>query len=112
MIANRYGRHLRLAILFLSLFVLARAQLPPPHSTADVVYGQGGSFTSNSINNGGISANSLNNPLGAVLDRGGNLYVADYDNSRVLYYPAGKTTATRVYGQGGNFTTNTPNNGG
>jgi len=29
----------------------------------------------------------------------GNLYVADTGNSRVLYYPAGSTTATRVYGQ-------------
>ena len=36
--------------------------------------------------------------------RGGNLYVADYVNSRVLFYPAGSTTATQVYGQGGSFT--------
>jgi sugar lactone lactonase YvrE len=46
------------------------------------------------------------------LDGSGNLYVADYSNNRVLYYPAGSTTATRVYGQSGSFTTNTGNKGG
>jgi hypothetical protein len=76
------------------------------------VYGQGGSFTTAIANNGGISADSLYEPWGPALDGNGNLYVADYGNSRVLYYPAGSTTATRVYGQGGDFTTNTANNGG
>ena len=33
-------------------------------------------------------------------------------NSRVLFYPSGSTTATRVYGQGGSFTTGTANKGG
>ncbi len=46
-----------------------------------------------------------------ALDSSGNLYIADATNNRVLYYPAGITTATRVYGQPG-FTTNTGNNGG
>ena len=154
--------------------VLAQAVFPPPPpppTTADVVYGQLGSFTTNTTNkgglsanslhdpdrlavdssgnlyvsdqqnsgccttppaapprpgstgrwaasppaagtNGGISANSLNGPYGIALDSNGNLYVADYGNNRVLYYPAGSTTATRVYGQGGSFTTNTTNNGG
>src|SRR5664280_632792 len=63
-------------------------------------------------NKGGISANSLAYPFGVALDSSGNLYVADYPNSRVLFYPSGSTTATRVYGQGGSFTTNNPNNGG
>ena len=133
--------------------------------TAGVVYGQGGSFTSVLENNGGVSANSLylrsnvavdgngnlyvadggnnrvlyypagsttanaglraerqlhqqhreqrravsanslNNPYGVAVDSSGNLYVADSNNNRVLFYPAGSTTATRVYGQGGSFTT-------
>jgi len=47
-----------------------------------------------------------------TVDGGGNLYVADYSNNRLLYYPAGSTTATRVYGQGGSFITNTANSGG
>src|SRR5262249_13254245 len=41
-----------------------------------------------------------------------NLYVADQLNNRVLFYPAGSTIATRVWGQGGSFTSNTANLGG
>ena len=84
----------------------------PPDTTADVVYGQLGSFTTNTANKGGISADSLNTPQGVVVDSSGNLYVADADDNRVLFYPAGSTTATRVYGQLGSFTTNTANKGG
>ena len=47
------------------------------------------------------------NRLGVAVDSSGNLYVADYANNRVLFYPSGSTTATRVYGQGGSFTTST-----
>ncbi len=50
--------------------------------------------------------------MGIALDSSGNLYVADEYNNRVLFYPAGSTTATRVYGQSGSFTSNTANNGG
>ncbi len=81
-------------------------------TTATRVYGQGGSFSANTANNGGISADSLSFPGGMSLDAGGGLYVADQGNNRVLYYPAGSTTATRVYGQGGSFTSGTANNGG
>ena len=83
--------------------VLAQAALPPPPpppTTADVVYGQMGSFTTNTNNNGGRSANSAADPAGAAVDSSGNLYVGDTGNNRVLFYPAGTTTATRVYGQG------------
>jgi predicted Zn-dependent protease with MMP-like domain len=81
-------------------------------TTATRVYGQGGSFTSNTQNNGGVSASSLASPWGLALDGTGNLYVTDYQNNRVLFYPAGSTTATQVYGQGGSFTSNAVNNGG
>jgi sugar lactone lactonase YvrE len=84
----------------------------PSDTTADVVYGQLGSFTTNICNNGGVSADSLCFPDGAAVDSSGNLYVADDLNHRVLFYPAGSTTATRVYGQSGSFTTNTCNQGG
>ena len=85
---------------------------PSGSTTATRVYGQAGSFTTGTANNGGISANSLHGPTGLALDSSGNLYVADDSNHRVLYYPAGTTTATRVYGQAGSFTSNTSNNGG
>ena len=85
---------------------------PAGSTTAEAVYGQGGSFTSTTANNGGVSANSLNTPSGLAADSSGNLYVSDTASNRVLYYPAGSTTATAVYGQGGSLTSNTNNNGG
>ena len=86
---------------------------PYGSSTATRVYGQGGSFTSAAYwFTNGISANSLKDPAGLALDSGGNLYVVDQQCNRVLYFPAGTTTATRVYGQGGSFATCTANNGG
>ncbi len=80
----------------------------PPDSIADVVYGQSGDFTSN----GTVNAKSLYYPYRGAVDSSGNLYVSEFGNNRVLYYLAGSTTATRVYGQGGVFNTNTLNKGG
>src|SRR5438128_2487525 len=68
---------------------------------ADRVFGQGGIFTSNTCNLGGISASSLCDPTG-VVDAAGNLYVADSVNGRVLEYDSPLTTDTvadRVFGQ-------------
>lgn len=83
---------------------------PSGSTTATRVYGQP-NMTSNAVNNGGVSANSLNGPRGVVADSSGNVYVADWANNRVLYYPSGSTTATRVYGQP-DMTSTTSNNGG
>lgn len=80
-------------------------------TTATRVYGQNGSFSSSLANNGGISANSLNYPTGVTTDATG-VYIADNGNSRVLYYPGTSTTATRVYGQLGGFSSGSQNNGG
>jgi hypothetical protein len=80
-------------------------------TAATRVYGQLGSLTSNTVNNGGLSANSLNSPAGVFVDTGG-VYIADQSNNRVLHYPNTATTADRVYGQLGIFTTATANNGG
>ena len=85
---------------------------PAGSTTATRVYGQSGSLTAGAQNNGGVSANSLSDPVEIALDSSGNLYVADYGNSRVMFYPAGSTSATQVYGQGGSFTSNIVNNGG
>ena len=54
-------------------------------------------------------------PTAVALDASSNLYVADEGNSRVLEYdtPLTKdTTADTVFGQGGDFTLSTRNNGG
>jgi hypothetical protein len=106
-------------LLFLSalalMTVLPGAVGTPPDGTADVVYGQLGSFTSAILNSGGVSggptAESLWVPGGVALDRDGDLYVADTANNRVLFLPAGATVATRVYSQNGSFTTNVANFG-
>jgi len=85
---------------------------PPTTSaatTAICVYGQGGSFTANRDNNGGVSALSLSNPSALALDAQGGLYVADQYNNRVLHYPKGSITADQVYGQSGSFTTSAGN---
>ncbi|WP_411823152.1 NHL repeat-containing protein [Leptospira sp. 'Mane'] len=77
---------------------------PGTSTTATRVYGQNGSFATDLPNNGGVSANSLSEPRGIDVDLDG-VYIADIANNRVLFYPGTSTTATRVYGQNGNFTT-------
>lgn len=77
---------------------------PGTSLTATRVYGQGGSFTNGNPNQGGRSADSLHEPRGIWVDADG-LYVAEVQNHRVLFYPGTSTTATRVYGQNGDFAT-------
>jgi sugar lactone lactonase YvrE len=82
-------------------------------TTADGVFGQP-NFTSNTPNNGGISASSLDHPESIALDSAGNLFVADNYNTRVLGYAAplaNDTTADLVFGQAG-FTSRIPNHNG
>ena len=79
------------------------------------VFGQGGSFATNSCNKGGVSASSLCFPTEVAVDSGGNLYAVDSGNNRMLGYNAPltiDTTADQVFGQGGSFLSNTCNNGG
>lgn len=75
---------------------------PPGSTTATRVYGQT-SFTSIVTN---ITDVNFSGPFGITLDANGGLFVVDTNNNRVLYFPAGSTTATRVYGQP-NFITGT-----
>lgn len=78
-------------------------------TTASRVYGQP-NYTSNTQNNGGISATSLSVPHAVAIAYDG-IYIADRGNHRVLFYPGTSTTATRVYGQA-NFTSGSANRGG
>lgn len=84
---------------------------PSGSTTASKVYGQNGSFSCGLSNNdgscssGGASASNLNNPQGLALDTNGNLFVADFSNNRVLFFPEATTqNATRIYGHNKNFT--------
>ena len=90
-------------------FTACLGAFPCVGGPANLVLGQGLSFTSNTANEGGVSAGSLNTPLQVALDGPGNLYVADSENNRVLEYNLPLTTgapATLVFGQGGSFTSN------
>lgn len=83
------------------------------NAPADVVLGQP-DFVSNTVNNGGLSASSLNYP-GGVFSDGTKLYVADFGNHRVLIWNTFPTTnnapADVVLGQP-NMTSAVANNGG
>jgi sugar lactone lactonase YvrE len=90
---------------------------------ANRVFGQLGSFITNSANAGGsVSKDTLKLPSGVAVDKNNNLYVVDFGNNRVLEYNTPRTTtivtgsgdssADEVWGQGNNFTNSTCNNGG
>lgn len=87
---------------------------PMKSAKAFRVLGQHGDFASAECNSGGISANSLCGPINLALDRGGNLFVAENRNNRVLEFDSPMltdATAERVYGQK-NFASSTANEGG
>ena len=69
---------------------------------ADVVFGQAGSFITNTANEGGLSADSLDSPQGVAIDASGNLFVADGNNNRALVFFS-PIPMTAVKGTPGNF---------
>jgi sugar lactone lactonase YvrE len=88
---------------------------PLTNQTANFVFGQQGSFTSNIVNNGGISASSMYIPTGITVDSGGNVYISETGNERVLEFNnpfATDTIADQVFGHGGSFTASTNNSVG
>jgi sugar lactone lactonase YvrE len=97
-------------------FVACGNSFPCVGGPASLVFGQGGSFSSRGCDSdaGGVSstADDLCDPSGVALDGSGNLYVADSGNERVLKYNSPlttDTTADTVFGQGGDFTSNSCN---
>src|SRR5262249_24834087 len=72
-------------------------------------------FTVNAANqNGPASRTTLSGPVAVAVDSNNNLYIADYNNHRVLFYITPLTTdvsADQVWGQGGSFTLNGCNRG-
>ena len=73
-------------------------------TTADVVFGQAGSFTAN---NNATTASALTQPVSVVTDTAGDVFIADFRNNRILEFnaPVGATpTANLVFGQAGSFT--------
>ncbi len=84
-------------------------------TTADLAFGQP-DVNSGAANRGGNpAANTLNRPETCCFDANGNMYVADNQNNRVLLFLAPLTpdmSASRVFGQLGDFTTDDPNKGG
>ena len=75
---------------------------PANNTTANTVFGQS-SFTNNGAGGG---TTGLTEPRQVAVDPSGNLYVADWGNSRVLEYKApatSNTTPNRVFGQADDF---------
>lgn len=81
-----------------------------PPIVADTVIGQQ-DFVSGSANQGAtVSASGLSTPSGLAFDAQGNLYVADYNNTRVVRFsaplgPSGQNTAAAAVWGEPNFTT-------
>ncbi|HLD92367.1 MAG TPA: Ig-like domain-containing protein [Patescibacteria group bacterium] len=93
--------------------VLIWNTIPTSNSDANIVLGQP-NFTSNSVNNGGVSAHSLSGPV-KILQSGTKLIVSDRANNRVLIWntlpDVSQKDANVVIGQP-NTSGNTANNGG
>lgn len=80
--------------------------------TPRLILGQLDLLSSREWNRDGVSALSLAFPRGMGVGSGGNLFVADFDNHRVLVFRKGERTAHCVIGQGGDFSTRIGNKGG
>ncbi len=66
--------------------LMYRGSVDQFNATADVVFGQSGLFSADSVNDGGISAGSLSNPTSAVMSFNGTIYISDTGNNRVLRF--------------------------
>jgi sugar lactone lactonase YvrE len=84
--------------------------------SADLVFGQLGSFTTKGCNRGGvINARTLCGPTGVFVDPSGNAFIADATNNRLLEYDTPLSLgvrANRVFGQNRSFASRSCNSGG
>jgi uncharacterized protein (TIGR03437 family) len=81
-----------------------------PGAAAKSVLGQS-NFTTTTANTGAAplaSQNTLFAPADVKTDQNGNIFVADYGNNRVLEFPSGTKSSTKVWGQT-DFVSNGPN---
>jgi glucose/arabinose dehydrogenase len=98
-----------LVVSAVSLLLATSAAAQDAAPAAIRVYGQP-DFAADAV---GHDADGLFFPIGLAEDGEGGLYVADRNNSRVLYFAAdGDTEADRVYGHDGRFTSGAPNDDG
>lgn len=84
---------------------------PGSSTTATRVYGQLGDFTTANYFLS-PTADSIRRPRGVAVDPSSGVYIVDSIDHRVLFFPGTSTTPTRVYGQGGSFTSGVSNLGG
>src|SRR4051794_31404155 len=97
-----------LALAILAPFTLVQGAGIVGDDQADAVWGQPTLFSGTCT---ATTATNLCFAYQAAVDAAGRLWVADYQQNRVLMYPAGSATASKVFGQP-NLTSNLGNNGG
>lgn len=107
--------HMLIADLYNNRVLLFKT--PFTKSSADFVFGQGGSgtnFDSQICNLSGLGSTTLCGPVEVALDENDNPYVSDALNNRIVHYTpnATKAVADMVFGQGGLYVTNKANLGG
>ena len=80
------------------------------NGSAPIIFGQNSLSSDSGCAPGSASGDpndtgpgTLCDPVALALDGGGNLYVSDFGNDRVLEYNSGDTTADQIFGQNGNF---------
>src|SRR5262249_13642556 len=60
----------------------------PAPPAADTVIGQRDFFSGGANRGGGVTASGFDTPAGLAFDAQGNLYVSDFNNARLLKFPA------------------------
>jgi len=91
-----------ISLLALVVPITPMMAAPATGDAADAVWGQPNFVSVRCLHPSTIT---LCGPAQVVADAQGNLWVADFDNNRVLMYPPGSAIAGKVFGQYGSFAT-------